>query len=313
MLGNVVDIDLNGFNEAFDVDYLLDAFYEAYYQNPLILGLDSLETIPGTTILRVNYEQSQTELQRKQGEINDVIAQVVGKIIKPGMSDLEKQIAINDYLCETAEYDYAALDNALANDMMPDISFRDSFTPYGVLVNKVGVCASYAAAFKLLADAAGLQSIVVTGYLNGYLPHAWNRAYIDGEWLTLDVTNNDNPELYNMLLNLSDAAAAPILLEDDLYMMDSSIGKFTASSDANEYYRVTGRYFAKTRIAGELAAAFAADGHVTLRTDYNLSEGELNLILLEMVSLIDDTRVYARLKEASVMNAWGVISIVGEQ
>ena len=51
-----------------------------------------------------------------------------------------------------------------------DAKFNDSFTPYGVLLNKTGVCSSYAGAFKLLAQQAGLECIVVTGNLDSELP-----------------------------------------------------------------------------------------------------------------------------------------------
>jgi hypothetical protein len=180
-----------------------------------------------------------------------------------------------------------------------------------VLIKRVGVCASYASAFKLLADAAGLDCLVITGYLNGYLPHAWNRVRIGEEWLTLDVTNNSNPELYNALFNLPDSVAAPILLEDDLYILDSRFGEFTAESNDNEYYRLMGRFFSKGEIARELAAGFKANGSVALRTDYNVSESELRMILAEMIALVNDKATKDKLTEATVMNAWGVI-YVGE-
>jgi len=163
--------------------------------------------------------------------------------------------------------------------MIPDDRFRDSFTPYGIIVNKVGVCASYASSFKLLADAAGLKSIVVTGYLNGYLPHAWNRVYIEDEWFTLDVTNNDNPELYNSLLNLWDDVSALVLVEDDLYMLNTEIAKYTAVSDKLEYYRYNNRFFLQDKIAEKLAEGLDENNFVTLRTDENLTSDELNKIL----------------------------------
>ena len=64
------------------------------------------------------------------------------------------------------------------------------------------MCASYSAAFKLLADSAGLESIVVTGYLDGSVPHAWNKVKLDDEWYIVDATNNDNEMITNALLNL---------------------------------------------------------------------------------------------------------------
>jgi transglutaminase-like putative cysteine protease len=313
MLSNTVNIDIGEFFEAYNVDALLDAFFEALYQNPLILGVSGLETVPGTTILRVHYEQDQEELFRKQEEIIAEVARIVNEVITPDMTDLEKQIALNNYLCETSVYDYDALEVAMANDMiLPDNSFRDSFTPYGVLINKVGVCASYAAAFHLLAEAAGLESIVVTGYLSGYLPHAWNRTNIDGEWLTLDVTNNGNPGLINMLLNLPDDAAATMLVEDDRYILDRRLGEFTASTGDIEYYRLTGKYFDRDEIAKELAAEFTANGRVSLRTDYNLSESELWAIVEEMLEYIDDYDVLMLLMESYFINSWGVIYIGDE-
>ena len=64
---------------------------------------------------------------------------------------------------------------------------------------------------KLLAEEAGLECIVVTGYLDGELPHAWNKVKIDGEWQIVDSTNNDNEADLNALLNLSDTAADKVL------------------------------------------------------------------------------------------------------
>ena len=102
-------------------------------------------------------------------------------------------------------------------------SFNDSFTPYGVLLNKTGVCSSYAGAFKLLAQQAGLECIVVTGNLDGELPHAWNKIKIDGEWRIVDSTNNDNELILNALLNLPDYAADKVLVEDERFVLDDKV------------------------------------------------------------------------------------------
>lgn len=104
-------------------------------------------------------------------------SEIVSLIITDDMSDLEKEMAINKYLCDNFVYDDATLENAEKYEFKyVDDEFLDSFTPYGTLVNGVGVCASYAGSFKILADEAGLESIVVTGYLDGNLPHARNRV-----------------------------------------------------------------------------------------------------------------------------------------
>lgn len=202
------------------------------------------------------------------------------------MTDAEKEIAINNYLCDTAEYDMAALENAEKYDYVKtDPEFNDSFTPYGVLVNKLGVCASYAGAFKLLADEAGLNSIVVTGYLEGSLSHAWNKVNIGGEWQIIDVTNNDNELLFNAILNLPDYASDKVLTEDTRFVMDKNIQNYAASSTDEEYYRLAGKYFDMDQIAQELAEALMADGQAMMRTDYDLDDAQFQKLAQNVMEL----------------------------
>ncbi|WP_313132670.1 transglutaminase domain-containing protein [Anaerocolumna sp.] len=283
MLLNEERIDLRDFSEAADIDLLWDSLYEAIYQNPLILGVSSFQYNRFTKILNIEYEQDRAEQEKKQEEIKKEVLRVVKDIITPGMTDLEKEYAINQYLCDIAEYDNAALENAMENDYIVDSSFRDSFTPYGVLINKTGVCASYAAAFKLLAEQAGLNCLVITGNLNGNLPHAWNRVLVDNEWKTVDSTNNDNEELFNALLNLPDKAATKVLVEDDRYILNQKYGEFTSVMEEAEYYRASNQYFSKTTIADSLAKEILASGTVTLRTDYDLSDEEFQDIVISVI------------------------------
>ncbi len=275
-------IDISQFPEASDTNYLVDCFFEVYYQNPLILKVNGLAVSYDGNTLIVTFGQSKEEQSRKQKEIKDTVAKIIKEIITADMSDLEKEFAINDYLCTSAVYDDAALEYALAHDMIVDDSFRDSFTAYGILVNKVGVCASYAAAFKLLADAAGLQAVVVTGFLNGYLPHAWNRINLNGQWVSLDVTNNDDSDLSNTLLNLWDEVSGKILVEDDLYVMDHRLKEFRANTSEYEYYRYNNLFYTTDKIAAALSAGLDENGFITLRTKEDLTSEELDQILREI-------------------------------
>ena len=130
--------------------------------------------------------------------MKEKVEEIVGGIISDGMTDSEKCHAINSYLCDNSYYDNDALENAEKYSFTQvDESFYDSFTAYGILIDGVGVCASYSAAFKLLADAAGLDSIVVTGYLDGSVPHAWNKVKLEENWYIVDSTNNDNEMIQN--------------------------------------------------------------------------------------------------------------------
>ena len=198
------------------------------------------------------------------------------------MSDLEKEMAINDYICDNAVYDDAACENAESYDFYNvDKEFYDSFTAYGILINGVGVCASYAADFKLLADAAGLESRIVTGMLEGSSPHAWNKVKIDGQWCIVDATNNDSDYLKNGLLNLSDDAAMGVLTQSDEFVLDGNVSDYAAVSDDKEYYHINGKFFSKDEIASKLADEIKENQASTLRTDYDLSESEFNSIARE--------------------------------
>lgn len=285
MLNGETRVNLDDFKEAQDSEYLLDAWYEATYQNPLILGVRSISYSEKNNSVMIRYDQDRKEQLKKQKEIQAKVDEITKEIIKDDMSDFEKEEAINNYLCANAEYDMDALENAEKNNFKKvDKEFDDSFTAYGILINGKGVCAGYAGAFKLLSDKAGLTNIVVTGYLQGTLPHAWNRVLIDDQWYSLDVTNNDNEFFSNGLFNLSDSAAKEVLSEDKLYAMDSDLGKYKASDDDNEYYRYTKKYFNQQEIVAKLVADINANGKATYRTDYTLSEEQFYAIAKQVIN-----------------------------
>ncbi|MGC6768528.1 transglutaminase domain-containing protein [Enterococcus sp. LJL51] len=272
--GNRV-IDLEKFPEAAVQSLLSDAWMEAIYQNPLILGADSAAVSKDGKSLFVEYNMDIAQMKKQQKTLRSEVKKVIAEIITEDMSDLQKEYAINQYLCDIAEYDNAALDNAAENEFLTvDEAFNDSFTPYGVLINKVGVCASYAGAFKLLADAADLEAIVVTGYLNGDLPHAWNKVKVNGEWNVLDATNNDDELLANPLLNISGKAARKVLVEDDRYVLDNFLTNYVTTEDVSdkEFYRVENRFYEEEKIAEELALALQKDSRTALRTVYDLDD-----------------------------------------
>lgn len=101
-------------------------------------------------------------------------------VIEPGMTDLEKAIALHDYLVLNCAYDY---DNYL-NGTIPEASY----SAYGILVNKTGVCNGYALAYKLLCQKVGIECLMVTS--NG-MNHAWNLIKLGQHYYHVDVTWDD--------------------------------------------------------------------------------------------------------------------------
>ncbi len=104
------------------------------------------------------------------------------KCIDDSMTDIEKALALHDYLINTAEYDMSVYD-------APDTTSELSYTAYGVLVNKIGVCQSYSFAYKYLLD---IRCGIETQYApSDAMGHVWNKVLIDGKYYHVDVTWDD--------------------------------------------------------------------------------------------------------------------------
>lgn len=100
--------------------------------------------------------------------------------VDSGMTDIEKAIALHDYLAVNCEYDY---ENYLSGSMP-----QTSFSAYGALVNRTAVCQGYALAYKLLLNKAGIKSYMVT---SDEMNHAWNLIELGGKYYQVDVTWDD--------------------------------------------------------------------------------------------------------------------------
>ena len=107
----------------------------------------------------------------------------VDGLIRPGMTDLEKELAIHDYVAERCEY----MDSA-GQDETPN-------SARGFFENALCRCAGYADTFRLLARLAGLDVETIGGPTTQDLPgekgHAWNLIRLDGLWYAVDVTWDD--------------------------------------------------------------------------------------------------------------------------
>lgn len=85
--------------------------------------------------------------------------------------------AVHDYMVLHCVYDH----ENVANNTIP----WESYSPEGVMVNKIAVCAGYSKAFKLIMDILGIECEVIK---SRELDHDWNRVKLDGDWYMLDVT-----------------------------------------------------------------------------------------------------------------------------
>ena len=172
-------------NEIFD-----DLLY-VWYQNPYIMTIDLENTYYdyNTQTLVVEYGVSAETTKQYQEAVYNKSKEVVKNIIKAGMSDYDKVVAIYEYLENNAKYNHEALDYGMAGNKDIYKKYPNSWNTYGILCEELGVCQSYAYAFKILAYESGLETVMVTGTMNNG-GHAWNAVKLDGKWCMVDATNN---------------------------------------------------------------------------------------------------------------------------
>lgn len=140
-----------------------------------------------TTAIRAAWgKEDPSELAQKDRKIYDAAQKVLDKVVEDGMSDYEKEFAIYSWMVNNVDYDWTH------QDRMKETP-RESFEPYGGLVNHTAVCLGYATTFQLLCDLAGVECVTVPGAAFGSREdHGWNMVRLNGEWYCVDVTWDAN-------------------------------------------------------------------------------------------------------------------------
>lgn len=94
MVAGTEEISLEGFPALQDPYALKDAFYKVYYQNPYILGVCSFSYDYKNFNLKIEYSYDKSEMKKMQKELVEKSSKIIDDIIKDGMSDDEKRLAI---------------------------------------------------------------------------------------------------------------------------------------------------------------------------------------------------------------------------
>ncbi|MEV5001283.1 transglutaminase domain-containing protein [Nocardioides sp. LML1-1-1.1] len=184
-------IDVSDLAERPGLPEVGDALDEAVYQNPYAVAYFDRFSIDGG-VIHVQSAFSLAEKRAHQKAVADAAEAAVAEVVTGGMSVAEKVSALNRYLVDRADYDHDALDSS-KGEYRSDIParFRYAWETHGILVDRRGVCMSYAYAFQAVAEEAGLETVVVTGELADGGGHAWNKVRTGGSWRAVDVTWND--------------------------------------------------------------------------------------------------------------------------
>lgn len=170
-------------------DEVQEVYLKVLYDNPLFYYINQtvirMQGQPGYWILLPEYLYTNTEINRINKDIKNIVNQVRVKadMFKDNEFRLEK--CLHDSVVKSVAYDYDALKK------------KDSFNAHsivGAFLDRRAVCEGIAKAFKLLCNEFGIKCIVVLGKANkdGIFTeddyHAWNLVKIGDESYYVDVT-----------------------------------------------------------------------------------------------------------------------------
>ena len=122
-------------------------------------------------------------LQADAAAFDEAVAEALS-VVDESMSDLEKALALHDYLALHVAYNWETAAGTSLGIENP------VYSAYGALVNRDAVCQGYALAYKLLLDKCGIRTTVVT---SSQLKHMWNAVQMENDpnWYYVDVTWDD--------------------------------------------------------------------------------------------------------------------------
>ncbi len=105
---------------------------------------------------------------------------ILRRICDDTLTDVEKAKNIYTYLVKNVDY---VLPTYRSNS---DAMDYDAFYVEGILNNGAGVCDGISKTFSCLMNMEGIRCVRTTS-----VDHAWNEAFINGKWFTIDATHGN--------------------------------------------------------------------------------------------------------------------------
>ncbi|MDY3250758.1 MAG: transglutaminase domain-containing protein [Candidatus Choladocola sp.] len=230
--------DTGDFMSSISVDDFWTAYYAMLADHPEIFWLGSSAQVEesGLTGSVVSYnlevaipaEARDSMRQQLEAAADACISQ-----ISPEASDYEKIKYVYEYIINTTDYSAGS---------------ADSQNIQSVLLYHSSVCAGYSKTFQYILNRMGLFCTYITGKTTNGGEHGWNMVRIDGQYYYVDVTWGDP-----VFANQMDASGSNVTnynylccTEYDLFkthIPDDSIELPSCTSDAYNYYKLTGRYY----------------------------------------------------------------------
>lgn len=172
-----------------------EAEKESSYQEDGFKVMDQYEIRSTANISDAYLKNDPSSLKGADQETYDMAKRVLDQIIKDGMSDYEKELAIYDWMVDN-------IGQGSGHTISMPGQTAQAFTPHDVLTSHSAVCVGYATTFRLLANMVGLDVHIVH---NDY--HSWDMVKLDdGEWYQLDIYSDASGSKYRNF-NMTDEQA----------------------------------------------------------------------------------------------------------
>ena len=206
--------------------------------------------------------------------------EVLNSIIGNGMSDIDKALAIYDWIAVNVSYDNLAA----AATGVAGIGSYNAFYLEGVFDDGTAVCDGIAKAYALMCSMEGIHSYKIMGVTRNIpaVGHTWNALVIDGRCFYVDPTwanmtiqvGNDNYETIDheyFLLSYDDAAAARLFYgthyatptDSRLYAYEISTGEGTDLTIGSVEELAAAFEFVTSRMPGNAWFSVALDNEFT--------------------------------------------------
>ncbi len=127
--------------------------------------------------LKMRTNQNHEHSVKVAHEINQTI-------LNEDMTELEKIIAIHDYIVFSTEFDTKM---AQTSKTINDENIY-AYCADGVFTKKKAVCSGYAAAFKMMCQDAAIPCFTINSHIKN---HTWNVVYYDKAWRFIDVSSEN--------------------------------------------------------------------------------------------------------------------------
>lgn len=138
----------------------------------------STRSYTGATRVTYTYYMNYFSTAEQEKQLTSAVTCALASLNLNGKTDVEKVIAIHNYICDHVDYDY---------DGLSDSTNTVKYTAYGALCNGKAVCNGYAVLFYRMCKDAGLSVRIIPGTANGGA-HAWNIVRVGNVYYNVDTT-----------------------------------------------------------------------------------------------------------------------------